>query len=213
MTELNEIDDLADGDEEDEERYVPSFDVSCEPMGSKALNFFAMKLVRRGDDVAVLRRVMGMTPFAKACTVLGLAIGVGFVVMGMWGADGLIRYLLPLALLIPLGSAYRMWRRCRPMTFDRSEGMFWPGRNRVDSAGRDHGISINRIDCIQTLSQYSFSSEGNYSCYDLNLVLNDPPGERIHVMCVSGLGRFIDCCFDLSEFLNKPVWDANDGKG
>jgi len=209
VTELNEIGDAIDSDEEAEEQYVPSFDVSCEPMGSKALNFFAMKLVLRGDDVAVLRPIMGMTPFANICTLLGFAIGLAIAVTSMWSIDGLIKYLVPLMFLISLGSVYRMWRRCQPMTFDRGKEIFWPGRNRIDSAGRDHGISIDRINCIQTLSQYSFDSEGSHSSYELNLVLNDPPGERIHVMCVSGLTRFIHCYFDLSEFLNKPVWDAD----
>ena len=48
MTEVNRIDDCLDGEEEDQERYVPSLEASCEPMGGKKINFFAMKLVGRG---------------------------------------------------------------------------------------------------------------------------------------------------------------------
>jgi len=212
MTELNDVDDLVDGDEEQDEDYVPGFEVSCEPLGSKAISFFAMKLVQCDQDRAVLKRIMGMTPLANAAGILGLLIGVGFVFGAMWINSGPIRYLVPLMLLVPAIGFYRMWRRCQPMTFDRRKGLCWPGASRIDPAGRDHGISIDRIDCLQTLTQYNFGGDSNNSSYELNLVLNDPPGERIHVMCHSNLRRFIDCYIDLSDFIDKPVWDG-DGDG
>jgi hypothetical protein len=211
MTEVNEIDDDIEYEQEDEEQYVPSFEASCEPMGGKAVNFFAMKLVRQGDDLAVLQRIMGMTPLLNAVTIFGVVIVVAlFGVLPLFLGDGPFMYVVPLMLVVPLVAWYRMWRRCRPMTFDRRKGLCWPGKNRIDSAGRDYGISIDKIDCIQTLSQYTVSSESRHSNYELNLVLNDPPGERICVMSCCDFNRFLDVLYDLTEFLDKPRWDPDD---
>ncbi|MBT3199037.1 MAG: hypothetical protein HN350_03885 [Phycisphaerales bacterium] len=209
MTEVNDIDAI-EYEQEDAEEYVPSFEVSCEPMGGKAINFFAMKLVRQGDDRAVLQRILGMSPLLNACTIVGWVIILGlFGVLPLF-SDGPFGYLVPLTLVVPMVMAYRMWRRFQPMTFDRAKGLCWPGKNRIDSAGRDHGISIDKIDCIQTLSQHTCGSEDSHDNHELNLVLNDPPGERICVLSCCDFNRFLDVVYDLTEFLDKPRWRPDD---
>jgi len=143
------------------------------------------------------------------CMILSVAVGLGFVVMCLWRIEGFHKYLVPAFLLFPACAGYRMWKRCKPMTFDRRAGVCWPGRHRMDSTGHDKGISIDRIDCLQTLSQYNFDGGESYGCYELNLVLGDPPGERIHVMCHCSLRHHIEASFDLGEFIDKPVWDPD----
>jgi len=70
MSNVNDVDDLADGDEEQEEDSVPGFEVSREPLGSKAINYFAMKLVQCGEDTAVLKRIMGRGTDNDECRVM-----------------------------------------------------------------------------------------------------------------------------------------------
>ena len=59
---------------------------------------------------------------------------------------------------------------------------------------------------MQLLSKFVSGSKSSYYSYELNLVLND--GRRINVVDHGDLKRLRSDVKTLSQFLDKPVWDA-----
>ena len=207
MTELDDIDGVDDViDDDDEETYLPEFEVSCEPM-KRGANFRTMKLTFPRPDLAVVSRTLGMILFSGAFMVVGAAAAVMGVVACMGELTSANMILPPIFALGFGGAGYWAWRSCRPMTFDRIAGVFRRGGRKLDSNGRETGVPIDKIDSLQILSRCISGSDGGYQSHELNLVLNDPPGERINVMCHGNSDCFGDDAFGLAEFLDKPIWD------
>jgi hypothetical protein len=59
------------------------------------------------------------------------------------------------------------------------------------------------------LSEFVSGSKNSYYSYELNLVLDD--GSRINVVDHGNLERLRSDANALSQFLDKPVWDATRG--
>jgi hypothetical protein len=108
------------------------------------------------------------------------------------------------------GAGYWAWRSGMPVTFDKIAGCFWRGRRKRGADGQDTAIPFDRIDCLQVLVKYVSGSDSSYYSYELNLVLNDPPGERFCVMAHGKAELFWDDACELAEFLDKPIWDCTD---
>ncbi len=74
---------------------------------------------------------------------------------------------------------------------------------------------MNDIHALQIISKrvkFSRSTRSggggsrSYTSYELNLVLNT--GKRIHIVCHGKLDEMLKDADWLSDFLEKPVWDA-----
>ncbi len=124
----------------------------------------------------------------SADTVLPLLAGIGFAVTG--------------GCLLYFGTA--------PIVFDKSRGWFWKGRkapNEVfDSNSLKHFVGLEDIYALQLISEYCRGSKRSYYSYELNLVLRD--GKRINVIDHGDRQKLKEDAKTLSQFLEKPVWDA-----
>ncbi len=70
----------------------------------------------------------------------------------------------------------------------------------------DSSAPLSSIHALQLLSEFVSGSKNSYHSYELNLVLND--GSRINVVDHGNLERLRADASTLSQFLDKPVWDA-----
>ncbi|MFB3118125.1 MAG: hypothetical protein ACE1ZP_05110 [Myxococcota bacterium] len=97
-----------------------------------------------------------------------------------------------------------------PRVFDRSLALFWRGRSEPTLMNVGPPIAssapLSSIHALQLLSEFVSGSKNSYYSYELNLVLND--GRRINVVDHGNLKRLRGDAKTLSQFLDKPVWDA-----
>ena len=68
---------------------------------------------------------------------------------------------------------------------------------------------LSSIHALQLLSEFISGSKSSYYSYELKLVLHD--GSRINVVDQGNLERLRSDANTLSQFLDKPVWDATRG--
>jgi hypothetical protein len=212
MTEANEFDDDQDvlDDESEEDDYEPAFEVSCKPSTrSGGANFRTMRLTFPRPDQAVVIRTLGASLFAGVFMLAGVAVGI----MGIFYC---FQELTSANMIIPQifflgfgGAGYWMWRSGRPIAFDKTANCFWRNKRRGRD-GQDNGVSLEKIECLQVLCKYQSGDGGGYHSYELNIVLNDPPGERFRIMNHGKSDLFWQDAYDLAEFLDKPIWDCTD---
>lgn len=104
----------------------------------------------------------------------------------------------------------------KPIVFDKTKGFFWKGRKTPHRGAKRSSLKdfaeLEQIYALQLISEYcrsGSSSNNHYSyfySYELNLVLKD--GKRINVVDHGDLNKLRDDAARLSNFLDKPVWDA-----
>jgi hypothetical protein len=73
----------------------------------------------------------------------------------------------------------------------------------------DSSAPLSSIHALQLLSEFVSGSKNSYYSYELNLVLDN--GSRINVVDHGNLERLRADASTLSQFLDKPVWDATQG--
>ncbi|MBT3199319.1 MAG: hypothetical protein HN350_05335 [Phycisphaerales bacterium] len=214
MTEVNEFDEdqdiLDDEYEDDEEAYVPAFEVSCAAPKSGGANFRTMKLTAPSPDQVVFTRTLGLMLFAGVFMAAGVFIGIMGISFCLEEATSANIILPQIFFLVFGGAGYFIWRLTRSITFDKIAGCFWRHKRRGQD-GQDNAIALEKIDCLQVTCKYTSSSDGpGYHAYALHVVLNDPPGERVRIMSHAKIDPFWQDTWALSEFLEKPIWDCTD---
>ena len=97
-----------------------------------------------------------------------------------------------------------------PIVFDKTRGFFWKGRKTRDgvfhSDSVTHFAGLEDIHALQLISEYCRGSKRSYYSYELNLVLRN--GRRINVMDHGDSEKLREDAKTLSQFLEKPLWDA-----
>ncbi|MFC1494382.1 hypothetical protein ACFL6W_03790 [Thermodesulfobacteriota bacterium] len=97
-----------------------------------------------------------------------------------------------------------------PIVFDKRTGFFWKGRKSsddiIDQASLKYFTELDQIHALQLISEYCRGNKSSYYSYELNLVLED--GRRINVVDHGNKKRLREDAGTLSDFLEKPVWDA-----
>ncbi len=114
------------------------------------------------------------------------------------------------SLLIAADTASRM-RRVRRIVFDGNRRVcYLPGRRKLENRQR-RDIPFGAIACLQILQEVceapradSNRSERFYS-YEVNLVLSEPAGQRVHVMDSGDREKFIADVEKLAAYLEKPI--------
>ncbi len=127
---------------------------------------------------------------------------------GFLGRDTLVPALVGAAFAVVGAGMYRIGTM--PRVFDRSLALFWRGRSEPTLMNVGPPIAssapLSSIHALQLLSEFVSGSKNSYYSYELNLVLND--GRRINVVDHGNLKRLRSDAKTLSQFLDKPVWDA-----
>jgi hypothetical protein len=117
-----------------------------------------------------------------------LFAGIGFAILG--------------GFLLYFGTA--------PIVFDKSRGFFCKGRKArdgvLDSNPQEHFAGLEDIHALQLISEHCRGSKRSYYSFELNLVLRN--GRRINVMDHGDCEKLREDAQTLSQFLEKPVWDA-----
>ena len=131
---------------------------------------------------------IAQTGFANQDTLVPILVGAVFAIVG----------------------ACLYWFGTVPRVFDQRLAAFWRGRKEptpMDLVARGNpSAPLSSIHALQLLSEYISGSKNSYHSYELNLVLND--GRRINVVDHGNLKRLRSDAKTLSQFLDKPVWDA-----
>jgi hypothetical protein len=120
--------------------------------------------------------------------LVSLFAGIGFAILG--------------GFLLYFGTA--------PIVFDKSRGFFCKGRKARDGEFDTNSVKnfagLEDIHALQLISEHCRGGERSYYSYELNLVLRS--GRRINVLDHGDCEKLRENAQTLSQFLDKPVWDA-----
>jgi hypothetical protein len=126
----------------------------------------------------------------------------------LFGQDTLVPILA--GAVFAIVGALMYWFGASPRVFDQARGFFWRGRKEpamLGAGGRsENSTSLDSIHALQLLTEHVSGNKNSYYSYELNLVLND--GSRVNVVDHGNLERLRSDAQTLSQFLNKPIWDA-----
>ena len=112
-----------------------------------------------------------------------------------------------------MGPAFWKLRPRNALTFDRSAGYFWRGRQKPSGESADAGLfALDRIAGLQIPPRKHVHFRNNnqdrsFYSYELNLILDD--NERINLMDHGDLVDIRSDAKKLSEYLDKPLFDAS----
>ena len=187
------------------------------PVASGGANFRTHRLVQPSPN----RVEFAPTIVAKAFYLLFLAIGSGLLVFhlnririsqtGFSNQDTLVPILA--GAVFAVAGACMYWFGTAPRVFDQARAAFWRGRRAPTPMGIvERGGSsapLSSIHALQLLSEFVSGSKNSYYSYELNLILDD--GSRINVVDHGNLERLRADADTLSQFLDKPLWDATRG--
>jgi len=187
------------------------------PAASGGASFRTHQLIER----SVSRVEFSPTLGAKAFYLLFLLLGSGLLLFqlnririsqaGISDEDTFVPMLVGVVFAVVGACTY--WFGTVPRVFDHQLAAFWRGRKDptpMDVVERDgSSASLSSIYALQLLSEFISGSKSNYYSYELNLVLDD--GSRINVVDHGNLERLRSDASTLSQFLDKPVWDATQG--
>jgi hypothetical protein len=157
------------------------------PLVKGGASFGTHRLVE-GEGGLEFKKSVGMFVFAGAFFVMGLG-GVGFCAV-----EG---HVFGLLVCLPFAAIGAYMLRPEPLRFDTAQRQF---------VTRKEPVPFSRIRALQLLPERVESSDGNYTSYELNLVLEG--GERINVVDHGGLSRLRDDAARVAALLGCPLWDA-----
>lgn len=186
--------------------------VSWEPVNPGGASFKTQRLAVFPNRITV-EKTGGAILFALVFAipgVLGVLIGVPlFLLQGnifaaifmlIWGA-------------IFGGAGIFMLKGEKPLTFDKSAGVYFRGKHYKQqfSPDRENQGRLSEIYALQLVSERIQSSSRNshsstYNSYELNLVFKD--GERINVMDHGNAEEIENSAKELAGFLDVPIWQA-----
>lgn len=183
----------------------PPFEVSVEPMKSGGSNFRAARLHVVSADQIMVKPTMQLKLFFGIFFVMPpIFIGVGVSQISSNVLFGTIFTVVGVAVLIAL--LYGRKQLFRTVVFDRRAGVCYavtPGRGPTRRR-----LPLDKVAGLQIISEWNSSSDGpGYYSYEVNLVLDDPPGERFHVMDTGHRQACLDDARKLAELLDRPLWD------
>ncbi len=192
--------------------YGPDIEVSKTPMSpASSANFRNTRLVVRKANTALIAPTLGSRALFLFFFVMG-TIGLILSIKSLFDMDipgiflgfivGSVFFLIGLfGLLGKLGT--------KPMIFDRQQGRMIQKGQKPDIFSGTVGVPLDDIAALQICSHFESGQEAgdSYVSYQLNVILREPPGQRINLM---DHGVEYDLRADakrLAEFLNKPLLD------
>ncbi|MDM8564507.1 hypothetical protein QUF74_02535 [Candidatus Halobeggiatoa sp. HSG11] len=174
-------------------------------------NFDTHKLVAVNSNRLEFRSSIG----AKLFDMIYLLVGGPVIVISFFtllsGEFGSAIWILFIGLSFASSGVFLLYQSTTPTVFDKKNGFFWKGRENpsevFDKSTLKYFTELEEIHALQLI----FSPSTSSSCdgddgYELNLVLKN--GKRINVVEHGDLNRLRNDATTLSNFLEKPVWDA-----
>ncbi len=177
-------------------------------------SFCTRKLVVIGPHRIEFRASAGAKIFYMLFFFIGIGVVVGVsiaqILKGVFAfhADTIVPLLVGVVFTIVGGCMF--YFGTNPVVFDKLSSYFWKGRQdpkeTFDEISQKSSTGLGQIHALQLISEYCRGDKSSYYSYELNLVLED--SRRINVVDHGNLKKIREDAAKLSEFLEKPLWDA-----
>ena len=186
------------------------------PAKSDGANFCTRKLFDDRSGRVEFRPTYGALLFYLLFLLLGMGVLIGFAIYTFlnWPAVDGLAFLLFAVIggVFTTGGGLMYYSGTKPIVFDINRGYFWKSRKsprQVFDFNQSKGyIKIEIIHALQIISEYCSGDKTSYYSYELNLVLKD--GSRVNVVDHGHLKQLRSDTDQLSQIIDKPVWDAVD---
>ena len=184
------------------------------PLKRGGTNFQTHKLVK----ISRYRMAFQASRIARLFYIIFLLVGLGVLTGFYFYRFSRGAYLLKLEniFLLLFGGIFvaagclLLYFGTSPIVFDKRRGFFWKGRKTPQHGSRRNSLKtftrFSEIYALQLISEYCSGDKGSYYSYELNLVLKN--GERINVVDHGNLNQIREDAGILSNYLNRPLWDA-----
>jgi hypothetical protein len=187
---------------------------SWSPLKGGGANFCTHKLTEVGVHRLEFKASMG----AKLFYLIFFFVGVGVLGLYIFMSleKGLSNFELKGTPMLLLGGAFATVGGClyyfgtKPIVFDKHSGHFWKGRRNPEHVINHDSIKtlakLDDIHAFQLISEHCSGDKSSYFSYELNLIRKD--STRINVVDHGKLDKIREDAQKLSNFLEKPLWDA-----
>jgi hypothetical protein len=189
------------------------------PLEGGGANFCTHALVQVSAHRIEFRALTG----AKVVCLIPVFLGLAFTCLISFfyqdiitsAGTGAAIFFLTFGMAFVVGGLYLLYVSTAPIAFDRQLGLFWKGRKKPEEVANIQSlkgfVELAHIHALQLIAEYIKSSRGDtssrpYHSYELNLVLHD--GQRVNIIDHGHLEKIRAQGRALSEFLEKPLWDA-----
>lgn len=177
-------------------------------------NFHSHKLIRDNYNRIKFRSTLTAKMFSSVFIILGAVVPGMIMLNPDPSGDPLSLFdhimLTGIGLIFMGVGGFLIYIYAKPIVFDKLNGYYWKGWSEPSlTAGRQSAKNCTRlrnIHAIQLLSEYIQSDKNSYYSYEINLVLKD--GSRLNVIDHGNVDEVQRDAKILSDFLDKPVWDA-----
>lgn len=184
------------------------------PAKSGGSNFRTHKLVSSDHHRMEFKPTLGTKLFSLIFVIVGIGVIVIYHIVGMENSDmdpfWEMVFIHVFGLLFFGAGAGMYYYMATPRVFDKYASMYWKGHKKPDYIynieSSKNAVRFSDIHAIQLLAEYIRSDKSSYHSYELNLVLKN--GERLNVVDHGSRSKLLEDARLLSEFLNKPIWDA-----
>jgi len=184
------------------------------PAKGGGANFKTHKLVQLNTNRIVFRSSIGARLFYSLFLFFGLVFPILFVYKDFF--NGNFNFSLETIFPIIFGLLFTsiggllLYFGTRPIVFEKGNGYYWKGRKNPETVYNINDLKIctklKDIYALQIISEYVRGNKSSYYSYELNLILND--ASRLNVIDHGKLEKIRKDAEKLSQFLEKPVWDA-----
>jgi hypothetical protein len=162
-------------------------------------NFKIKRLSQEGESKIGFKTPASSTAIYRNCALIGLA---ALAVM-LFTKNGSIIIRI-LALVAAIVGCWGMYMQSQPICFDKASGVFQRGRKQKVKFDDIYALQlITRVVQVKTPPKGQMEK---INTYELNLVLND--GSRVNVIAHGGSKEIREDADTISNFINKPLWDA-----
>ena len=178
-----------------------------DPAKQGGASFRTHRLKRVDSNRIELKASGGALLFYAVFLLVGLGIIVGFTL-----GPGVRGNVLPIVFGVVFAAVGggMLWAGSAPIVFDKRKEAYWKGRKSPYDVRHANELKeyaeLDRIHALQIVSEYIRGNKSSYHSYELNLVLDD--GSRLNVVDHGNAAKLREDARVLSEFLEKPVWDA-----
>lgn len=186
------------------------------PLKRGGTNLRTHQLEKMNADRMEFRVALGAKIFCGSFIFIGLALVVAVPFYANSKFNPSLKYELLVPVFLGLGfagaGACQLYFLKVPIVFDKQKGILWKGRNEPDEVfDREEFkflVEFENVHALQLIFEASTDEAGNiqFYSYELNLVLKD--GKRINLVDHGDVKKIREDAKTLSEFLDKPVWDA-----
>lgn len=188
--------------------------IGWSPVNGGGSNFQTHRLVKLDYNRIEFKPTLGIKLFSGLFVVVGIAIPLFILYQDLENGNPIDSNQILFTAVFSLGfvgaGSLFYYLKAKPVVFDKLSGLYWKGRKKPEhnfrTTGKQEGIPFRDIYAIQLLSEYIKGDKNSYYSYELNLVLSN--GERLNVIDHGKKSKIVEDANILSEFLNKPVWNA-----